>query len=167
MPSGTVKWYNSYKGYGFIQPFIQPDSDGKDVFVHKDDVASSGLFILLEGEKVDFDIAMGPSRKTKATNIKPATPQTISVLFVDYGNICRSPMAEAVFRHYVSSVSGGLFGLIDSCGISESAESGHRMDERTESTLRRHLVPPNAIHISRTVSLVSFHESPNGHLLTR
>jgi CspA family cold shock protein len=163
MPSGTVKWYNSYKGYGFIQP----DSDGKDVFVQKDDVASSGLFILLNGEKVDFDIAMAPLRKTKATNIKPATPHAISVLFVDYGNICRSPMAEAVFRHYVSSVSGGLFGLIDSCGISESAESGDRMDERTESTLRRHLVPPNAFHISRTVSLVSFHKSPNGHLLTR
>lgn len=156
MPSGTVKWYNSYNGYGFIQP----DSDGKDIFVHKDEVASSGLFVLQEGEKVAFDIAMAPSRKMKATNIKPATPHTISVLFVDYGNICRSPMAEAVFRHYVSSVSGGLFGTIDSCGISESAESGHRMDERTQLTLQRHLVPPNATHISRTVSLFRFTSLP-------
>ena len=52
MPSGTVKWFNATKGYGFIQP----DGATKDVFVHISAVERAGLSSLAEGAKVTFDI---------------------------------------------------------------------------------------------------------------
>ncbi len=52
MPSGTVKWFNASKGYGFIQP----DGATKDVFVHISAVERAGLSTLAEGAKVTFDI---------------------------------------------------------------------------------------------------------------
>ena len=53
MPSGTVKWFNATKGYGFIQP----DGGGnKDVFVHISAVERAGFSSLAEGAKVSFDI---------------------------------------------------------------------------------------------------------------
>ena len=52
MPSGTVKWFNTTKGYGFIQP----DGATKDVFVHISAVERAGLSTLAEGAKVTFDI---------------------------------------------------------------------------------------------------------------
>ena len=52
MPSGTVKWFNATKGYGFIAP----DSGGKDVFVHISAVERAGFSSLAEGAKVSFDI---------------------------------------------------------------------------------------------------------------
>ena len=52
MPSGTVKWFNTTKGYGFIQP----DGATKDVFVHISAVERAGLITLAEGAKVTFDI---------------------------------------------------------------------------------------------------------------
>jgi CspA family cold shock protein len=52
MPSGTVKWFNATKGYGFIQP----DGATKDVFVHISAVERAGLSTLAEGAKVTFDI---------------------------------------------------------------------------------------------------------------
>ena len=51
MPTGTVKWFNSTKGYGFIAP----DDGGKDVFVHISAVQASGLQGLEDGQKVSFD----------------------------------------------------------------------------------------------------------------
>ena len=53
MPSGTVKWFNPTKGYGFIQP---DGGGGKDVFVHISAVEKAGLSDLREGAKVTFDI---------------------------------------------------------------------------------------------------------------
>ena len=53
MPSGTVKWFNATKGYGFIQP----DGATKDVFVHILPVERAGLSTLAEGAKITFDIA--------------------------------------------------------------------------------------------------------------
>jgi cold shock protein len=50
--SGTVKWFNATKGYGFIQP----DTGGKDVFVHISAVERAGLSTLAEGAKVTFDV---------------------------------------------------------------------------------------------------------------
>jgi len=50
--TGTVKWFNATKGYGFIQP----DSGGKDVFVHISAVERAGLSTLNEGAKVSYDI---------------------------------------------------------------------------------------------------------------
>jgi len=67
MPTGTVKWYNSQKGYGFIQP----DDGGKDVFVHASALERAGLRDLAEGQKVSFDIeADRRTGKSSATNIR-------------------------------------------------------------------------------------------------
>jgi len=52
MATGTVKWYNATKGYGFIQP----DSGGKDVFVHASALERAGLHSLAEGQKVSYDV---------------------------------------------------------------------------------------------------------------
>jgi len=52
MATGTVKWFNSQKGYGFIQP----DSGGKDVFVHISAVERAGLGSLNEGQKVRYEV---------------------------------------------------------------------------------------------------------------
>jgi cold shock protein len=66
MSEGTVKWFNSQKGYGFIQP-----SDGsQDVFVHVSAVERAGLSGLNEGQKVSFDLERGQRGKMSATNLK-------------------------------------------------------------------------------------------------
>jgi CspA family cold shock protein len=66
MPSGTVKWFNPTKGYGFIQP----DDGSKDVFVHISAVERSGLGKLVEGQRVQFDLERGQQGKTAAVNLK-------------------------------------------------------------------------------------------------
>ncbi|MET4698195.1 CspA family cold shock protein [Constrictibacter sp. MBR-5] len=67
MPVGTVKWFNSTKGYGFIQP----DNGGPDVFVHISAVERAGLRGLNEGQKVNFEEQRDPKRgKTSAENLK-------------------------------------------------------------------------------------------------
>jgi CspA family cold shock protein len=67
MPVGTVKWFNSVKGYGFIQP----DDGGKDVFVHISAVERAGLGGLAEGQRISFEEQRDPKRgKTSAENLK-------------------------------------------------------------------------------------------------
>jgi cold shock protein len=67
MPIGTVKWFNSTKGYGFIAP----DNGGTDVFVHISAVERAGLNGLNDGQKVSFDEERDPKKgKTSAVNIK-------------------------------------------------------------------------------------------------
>ncbi len=67
MPEGTVKWFNSTKGYGFIQP----DGGGADVFVHISAVERAGLRGLAEGQKISFEEQRDPKRgKTSAENLK-------------------------------------------------------------------------------------------------
>lgn len=67
--TGTVKWFNTDKGYGFIQP----DAGGKDVFVHITALEASGLRALREGDKIAFDeTADGRSGKIAATNLRAA-----------------------------------------------------------------------------------------------
>jgi CspA family cold shock protein len=69
METGTVKWFNSQKGYGFIQP----DRGGPDVFVHVSAVEKSGLRGLNEGQKVSYDVQKDPKKgKDAAINIKIA-----------------------------------------------------------------------------------------------
>ena len=67
MSTGTVKWFNAQKGYGFIQP----DEGSKDVFVHISAVESAGIGSLGEGQKVSFDTETR-NGKTSATNLKLA-----------------------------------------------------------------------------------------------
>ena len=67
MATGTVKWFNTTKGYGFIMP----QDGGKDVFVHITAVQAAGLRGLNEGQQVSYEIAMERGKAT-ATNLKPA-----------------------------------------------------------------------------------------------
>lgn len=69
MSTGTVKWFNADKGYGFIQP----EGGAKDVFVHISAVEAAGMRNLVEGQKVAFDEARDArSGKTSATNLRAA-----------------------------------------------------------------------------------------------
>jgi CspA family cold shock protein len=65
MATGTVKWFNESKGFGFISP-----SDGsKDVFVHFSAIASEGFRTLAEGQNVSFEVESGP-KGPQATNVQ-------------------------------------------------------------------------------------------------
>ena len=66
MSTGTVKFFNSTKGFGFIQP----DDGSKDVFVHVSAVESAGLGSLTENQKVSFDVSKGNNGKMSAINLK-------------------------------------------------------------------------------------------------
>ncbi len=68
MPSGTVKWFNPTKGYGFIAP----DSGDKDIFVHISAVQRAGLRSLNEGQKVDFEVEQQQNGRNAAVNIASA-----------------------------------------------------------------------------------------------
>jgi len=65
MARGTVKWFNSQKGYGFIQP----ESGGKDMFVHISAVEKAGLSSLHEGQVVEYE-EVADKGKTSAQNLK-------------------------------------------------------------------------------------------------
>ena len=69
MPTGTVKFYNSTKGFGFIAP----DDGGKDVFVHATALEAAGMRGLVEGQKISFDVeADRRSGKQAASNLQQA-----------------------------------------------------------------------------------------------
>ncbi len=65
MATGTVKWFNTTKGYGFIQP----DEGGKDVFVHASAVERSGMGPLQDGQKIEYEISTERGREA-AANLK-------------------------------------------------------------------------------------------------
>lgn len=65
MADGTVKWYNSSKGFGFIQPA----SGGRDVFVHATALEQAGLRGLVDNQKVTFDVETGRDGRESATNL--------------------------------------------------------------------------------------------------
>ena len=65
MPTGTVKWFNRSKGYGFIEP----EDGSKDAFVHISAVQHAGMESLLEGQKVQYELVEGANGKTSAENL--------------------------------------------------------------------------------------------------
>ena len=67
MATGTVKWFNDRKGYGFITP----DQGGKDVFVHISAVERAGMSSLVEGQRVSFEVQTERGRQA-AVNLKTA-----------------------------------------------------------------------------------------------
>ena len=66
MTDGTVKFFNTTKGFGFIQP----DTGGKDAFVHISAVERSGMTTLNEGQKVSYELETGRDGKQSATNLQ-------------------------------------------------------------------------------------------------
>ena len=68
MQTGTVKWFNPTKGFGFIQP----DDGSKDVFLHISDVERAGMQPPREGEKLEYELQRDQKGKTSAGNLKAA-----------------------------------------------------------------------------------------------
>ena len=66
MATGTVKWFNDSKGFGFITP----DGSGEDLFAHFSQIQSKGFKSLAENQKVSFEVTNGPKGK-QASNIQP------------------------------------------------------------------------------------------------
>lgn len=65
MATGTVKWFNTQKGYGFIEP----SDGGKDAFVHISAVEQAGLSSLREGQKVEYELVPGRNGRSSAENL--------------------------------------------------------------------------------------------------
>ena len=65
MANGTVKWFNATKGFGFIQP----DTGGKDVFLHISALERAGLREIADGQKVSYDLETGRDGRTSASSI--------------------------------------------------------------------------------------------------
>lgn len=66
MATGTVKWFNATKGFGFIQA----DDGSKDVFVHISAVEKAGLSTLADGQKVQYELVKGKDGKSSAADLK-------------------------------------------------------------------------------------------------
>jgi CspA family cold shock protein len=67
MSTGTVKWFNEKKGFGFIQP----DDGGDDLFVHHSSIEAEGYRTLREGQKVEYETGQGP-KGPQARNVRPS-----------------------------------------------------------------------------------------------
>ncbi len=67
MSTGTVKWFNEKKGFGFITP----DDGGKELFVHHSEIKTNGYATLAEGQKVQFEVGSG-KKGPCATNVIPS-----------------------------------------------------------------------------------------------
>ncbi len=66
MPTGTIKFFNTTRGFGFIAP----DDGSKDVFVRLSAVVEAGLSVLTEGQKVEYEVVSRPDGETAAGNLK-------------------------------------------------------------------------------------------------
>jgi cold shock protein len=92
MPTGTVKFFNQGKGYGFIAP----DGGGNDAFVHISAVERSGMQTLRENQRVSYDIQEDLRGKLKAANLKPAEdPHAPEITGQKEPGTQQSPAAES------------------------------------------------------------------------
>ena len=66
MTTGTIKWFNPTKGFGFVEP----DDGGRDAFVHISAVERAGLTTLQEGQKIEYELVPGRDGRSAADNIK-------------------------------------------------------------------------------------------------
>lgn len=66
MATGTVKWFNATKGYGFISP----DEEGEDLFVHQSEIQMDGFRELIEGQRVEFSVTQGQKGR-QASTVRP------------------------------------------------------------------------------------------------
>ena len=97
MATGTVKWFNSQKGYGFIQP----ENGGADVFVHISAVERAGMDNLHEGQKVSYELEQGQRGRVSAVNnIFIGTSNEFGAL--------ESGLTAALFGPVISVVAGGI-----------------------------------------------------------
>jgi CspA family cold shock protein len=87
MDTGTVKWFNEQKGYGFIQP----DNGSKDIFVHISAVERAGLRTLKEGQKVSFEVVTDK----RTGKVRPATSSRLIV-----GETASTVRCPALSRHF-------------------------------------------------------------------
>lgn len=86
MPSGTVKWFNDAKGFGFIQP----DGGGADAFAHFSAIQMEGFKSLKEGQRVDFELTQG-AKGLMAANIVATTPLPLAESSQPTDNAVTSP----------------------------------------------------------------------------
>ena len=99
MATGTVKWFNDAKGFGFITP----DGGGKDLFAHFSAIQSSGFKSLQENQRVQFEVKQG-QKGLQAANIKVAARRTcsLSIIFsreqVAELSSLRSPLRPGAFQ---------------------------------------------------------------------
>src|SRR3954471_5336034 len=91
MATGTVKWFNEQKGYGFITP----DQGGKDVFVHISAVERSGLRGLAEGQKISYDVESRPAQRQ---GVHGEPPGCVAKRDTDCSNECEAALLRAAVR---------------------------------------------------------------------
>jgi CspA family cold shock protein len=107
MATGIVKWFNSEKGFGFIEQ----DGGGADVFAHYSNIAAQGFRELQEGQKVQFDITQG-QKGPQAENIDPVSPTTTTAA----PNVLGRPRVRVPRRHpRFTSVHSRVRGVHGSC----------------------------------------------------
>ncbi len=103
MPSGTVKWFNDAKGFGFIEP----DGGGADVFAHFSAIAMEGFKTLKQGSRVHFEVTEGPKgqlaqniqSEPSADKIEPIQTQPVPVERPPRQSKVRAPQFHAVGGH--------------------------------------------------------------------
>ena len=89
MTTGTVKFFNESKGYGFIAP----DGGGNDAFVHISDVERAGMSSLRENQRISYDLKQDPRGKMSATNLKAADADESAEPAIDQA--AEAPSGEA------------------------------------------------------------------------